>query len=189
MIKNIIINLYKKLKSVASFLLRKIYGMNATEWIIWRRDHMSEKKHFQLITHKGSDVYYEKGFRVFSGHHNIFLGSHISLVDALINAGNVAGKITIEDYVFFGHGICLLARGHDYNFFNEERHRNITEKPIYIKKGAWIGTRAIIMGGVIIGKHSVIAAGSVVTKDVPDYTIVGGNPARIIKQISNNENL
>ncbi|MCK9344976.1 MAG: hypothetical protein M0P64_02530 [Candidatus Pacebacteria bacterium] len=179
----------KQIKSVARFVRGWYYGMDYTEIIIRKRDRISERQHFKMIPHKGSQVYIEKGFRVFSGHHNIYLGSHISLVDTLINAGNNVGKITIDDYVFFGHGVCLLARGHDYNFFNEERHASITEKPIHIKEGAWIGTRAIVLGGVTIGKHSVVAAGSVVTQNVPDYAIVGGNPAKLIKMIPHHENM
>ncbi len=56
--------------------------------------------------------------------------------------------------------------------------------PIYIKKGAWIGTGAIILQGITIGKYSVVAAGAVVTKDVQPYTLVGGVPARKIKDIN-----
>lgn len=56
---------------------------------------------FEKIIHKGSNINYEERFRVFTGHHNIFLGSNIYLVDTLINAGDSIGKVTIEDYVFF----------------------------------------------------------------------------------------
>lgn len=173
----------KKIKSILRVLRGWLYGMDYTQIIIMKRDAMTEKKHFSLITHKGKNVYYEKGFRVFSGHHNIFLGSHISLVDTLINAGNTVGKVTIDDYAFFGHGVSLLARGHDYTVFNEARHATITERPIHIQEGAWIGSKTIILGGVTVGKHSVVAAGSIVKKDVPDYAIVGGNPAEVIKII------
>lgn len=55
--------------------------------------------------------------------------------------------------------------------------------PINIKRGAWIGTGAIILQGVTIGEFSIVAAGAVVTKNVPPYTLVGGVPARIIKEI------
>jgi len=56
--------------------------------------------------------------------------------------------------------------------------------PIHIKKNAWIGANATILPGVTIGKNAVVAAGSVVNKNVPDHTIVGGIPAKIIKNIS-----
>ena len=56
-------------------------------------------------------------------------------------------------------------------------------KAILIKKNAWIGAGAIILHGVTVGENSVVAAGSVVTKDVPDNTVVAGIPAKIIKNI------
>ena len=138
-------------------------------------------KDFELIINKGQDIYFENNFRVFSGHENIYLGSNIYLVDTLINAGDGLGRVTIEDYVFFGHGVKLLARGHDYTLVDEQRQRVITEKPIYIKQGAWVSSGAIVLGGVTIGKNAVVAAGSVVTKNVPPFAIVAGNPARIIR--------
>jgi len=139
---------------------------------------------FQQILHKGTNVKYEKNFTVFSGHKNIFLGKNIHLVDTLINAGDSQGEVIIEDYVFFGHGVKILARGHNYNVFDIQRQKDITEKPIHIKQGAWLSSGVIVLGGTTIGKHAVVAAGSVVVKDVPDYAIVGGNPAKLIKYIN-----
>lgn len=136
---------------------------------------------FEKIIHKGSNINYEERFRVFTGHHNIFLGSNIYLVDTLINAGDSIGKVTIEDYVFFGHGVKILARAHNYKVYNEQRQQDITEKPIHIKKGAWIASGAIILGGVTIGTNAVVGAGSVVTKDIPNNAVVTGNPAKIVK--------
>jgi acetyltransferase-like isoleucine patch superfamily enzyme len=60
----------------------------------------------------------------------------------------------------------------------------VNSKPIEIKEGAWIGFNVIILKGVTIGKGAVVGAGSVVTKDVPDFAVVGGNPAKIIKYTS-----
>ncbi len=159
-------------------LIGKIYWFYRQNILNWR-----EKRQLNKIKNKGINITYDKGFCVFHGHNNIFLGSEINLVNAILNAGVREGKITIENYVFFGHNVQILARGHDYTFFNMERQNHVTEKPIYIKEGAWIASGSIILGGVTIGKNSVIAAGSVVTKDVPDYAIVGGNPAKILKYI------
>ena len=56
-------------------------------------------------------------------------------------------------------------------------------KPVLIKESAWIGAGATILPGVCVGRHAVVGAGSVVTKDVPDYAVAVGNPARVIKML------
>lgn len=91
-------------------------------------------------------------------------------------------KVTIEKDVFSGHDIYLLTGAHDYSYFGEERKIKGIVKPVTIKEGAWLCTRCIITQGVTIGRHSVIGAGAVVTKDVPDYEFWGGVPAKPIKR-------
>jgi len=125
-------------------------------------------------------VLIHKGFSVFHGPQNIIIGNNVCLADSLLNAGYDKGKITIEDNVFFSHRVMILARGHDYRLFNEQRAESITEAPIMIRQGAWIGAGSIVLSGVVIGKNSVIGAGSVVTKDVLENTIVAGVPAKTI---------
>ena len=93
------------------------------------------------------------------------------------------GQVTIGDECFFGHGVMILTGGHDYNKFGIERQNSATSKPVTLGKGVWVGSRAIIMPGVVIGDHAVVGAGSVVTHNVDPYTIVAGNPARPIKAI------
>lgn len=93
------------------------------------------------------------------------------------------GQIIIEKDVFSGHDIMILTGGHDYETFGEERKRRGRPGDIHIKEGAWLASRCIILGGVTIGKHAVIGAGSVVTRDVPDYQLWAGNPAHFIKEI------
>ena len=138
----------------------------------------------EKVTHKGKDIYVEDGFKIFYGHENIFLGNNIFLVDTLINAGDGDASVTIEDNVFFGHGVKVLARGHDYTLFDKERQVSVVQKPIRIEQGAWVSSGSIVLSGVIIGQHAVVGAGSVVTKDVPPYAIVAGNPAKIIKYVN-----
>lgn len=91
------------------------------------------------------------------------------------------GGITIEDNVLIAPKVSLLTEGHPTSI--ENRH-SLIPKPIHLKKNAWIGANATILQGVTIGENAIVAAGSVVSKDVPDNTIVGGIPARIIKTIN-----
>jgi acetyltransferase-like isoleucine patch superfamily enzyme len=90
------------------------------------------------------------------------------------------GGITIEDNVLLAPKVSLLTESHPLN--PKERH-SLIPKPIHIKKNAWIGANATILQGVTIGENAVVAAGSVVSKDVPDNVVVGGIPAKIIKEI------
>lgn len=90
------------------------------------------------------------------------------------------GGITIDDGVLIAPKVSLLSEGHPTS--PDKRH-SLVPKPIHIKKNAWIGANATILQGVTIGENSVVAAGSVVSKDVPDNVVVGGIPAKIIKEI------
>jgi acetyltransferase-like isoleucine patch superfamily enzyme len=90
------------------------------------------------------------------------------------------GGITIEDNVLIAPKVSLLTEGHPTSI--EDRH-SLIPKPIHIKKNAWIGANATILQGVTIGENAVVAAGAVVSKDVPDNSVVGGVPAKFIKNI------
>jgi acetyltransferase-like isoleucine patch superfamily enzyme len=90
------------------------------------------------------------------------------------------GGITIEDNVLIGPKVNLITTNHPIN--PAERRATISN-PIFIKKGVWIGVGVTILPGVTIGENSIVAAGAVVSKDVPDNVIVGGIPAKFIKSI------
>lgn len=143
--------------------------------------------HIELIGSVGTGVHCEEGFCVYNGYKNISIGNNVYLTDVLLNAGDHLGKILIGDNVFFGHHVQVLARGHDYTKFGLERQNTVIEKPVHIKEGVWVGSGAIILPGVTIGKNSIIGAGSIVTKDVKPYTVVAGNPAKLIKRNKHNE--
>ena len=90
------------------------------------------------------------------------------------------GGIILEDNVLIGPKVNLITINHPLE--PSKRHSTIS-KPIVIKENAWIGAGATVMPGVTIGKNSVIAAASVVTKDVPEYVVVAGIPAKVLKSI------
>jgi acetyltransferase-like isoleucine patch superfamily enzyme len=94
--------------------------------------------------------------------------------------------VTIEDDVFIGHGVMFIndkypkATSESGELQTEDDWQVVTTM---VKKGASIGSNATILCGVTIGSGSIVGAGSVVTRDVPDNTVVAGNPARVIRNI------
>jgi len=108
------------------------------------------------------------------------IGKECQLNNAFLDCRD---QITIGDNVFFGHDVMILTSSHDYTKKGHDRMYAIVSKPVVIKDGVWIASRATILSGVTIGENSVIGAGSVVTKDVPANELWAGNPARLIKKI------
>jgi maltose O-acetyltransferase len=94
------------------------------------------------------------------------------------------GAVKIGDNVMMGPDVIIFSRNHVFE--NRMVPMNVqggTEgNPVLIGDDVWIGARAIILPGVHIGKGAIVGAGAVVSKDVPEYAIVAGNPARVIKQ-------
>jgi acetyltransferase-like isoleucine patch superfamily enzyme len=103
---------------------------------------------------------------------NVFVNHGCSFLDL--------GGITIEDDVLIGPQVKLVTENHPVDPANR---KSLDLKSIVIQKNAWIGAGAVILPGVTIGENSIVAAGAVVTQDVPSNTIVGGIPAKHIKQI------
>lgn len=94
----------------------------------------------------------------------------------------VRGSVVIEDNVIFGPNVSIFSENHNFNDLNlPVNEQGVTRKGVKIESGVWIGTRSTVLDGVIVGKNSIIAAGSVVNKDVLPYSIVGGVPAKLIK--------
>jgi len=94
----------------------------------------------------------------------------------------VRGKVIIKNNVIFGPGVYIFSENH--NFDNPDLPvvvQGETRKGVIIEEGVWIGSRATILDGVTVGMNSIIAAGSVVNKDIPPYSIAGGVPVKIIK--------
>ena len=103
---------------------------------------------------------------------NVFINFDCTFLDL--------GGITIEEKVMLAPKVCLLSEGHPISVNDRQK---LTAGKIHIEKNAWIGAQATILQGVTIGENSIVAAGAVVSKDVPDNTMVGGIPARIIRVI------
>jgi len=88
-------------------------------------------------------------------------------------------EIRIGDDVMIGPNVSLMSAGHPVA--PSERRDRVVGKPIVIERNVWIAAGVTIIGGVTVGQNSVVAAGSVVTRDVPPNTLVGGNPAQVIR--------
>lgn len=91
------------------------------------------------------------------------------------------GKVTIGDYVMIGPNVTLCTAGHPLDAETRYTYEEFA-KPIHIADKVWIGANVIVLPGVNIGTGAVVGAGSVVTKDVPEHTVVVGNPARVVKE-------
>ena len=95
----------------------------------------------------------------------------------------VRGKVVIGNDVIFGPNVSIFSETHNFDDPNIPVHlQGETRKGVTIEDGAWIGTRAVILDGITVGRNSIVAAGAVVTKDVPPGAIVGGVPAKVLKQ-------
>ncbi|WP_346860284.1 DapH/DapD/GlmU-related protein [uncultured Draconibacterium sp.] len=103
---------------------------------------------------------------------NVYINHLCSMLDM--------GTITIGDNVLIGPKVNLLSEEHPVN---PADRKALMVRPVVIKNGAWIGAGATILPGVTVGENSIVAAGAVVNKNVPDNTVVGGIPAKIIKHI------
>lgn len=96
----------------------------------------------------------------------------------------VIGPVTIGSHVNIAQGVTVTALNHNFDKPGIRiDQQGITTQPIVIGDDVWIGTRAVILPGVTIGSHCVVAAGAVVTTDVPDGTLVAGIPAKTVRKI------
>ncbi len=109
---------------------------------------------------------------------NIHIGKNV-----FINAGckfQDQGGIYIGDNALIGHNVVLATLNHD---LRPSRRRELIAAPIHIGRDVWVGANATILSGVTVGDGAIIAAGAVVAKDVPANTVVGGIPARVLKNL------
>ncbi len=116
---------------------------------------------------------------------NIKIGSNVVIRPNCVLIASQESVIDIENDVLVGSGVHIYVSNHRFNDVSlpiyDQGHS--PSKAVKIKEGSWIGAGAIILPGVTIGKNSVVGAGSIVTKDVEDFTVVAGNPAKLIKRM------
>ena len=115
----------------------------------------------------------------------VWIGNHSDLG---INC-QVYGEIHVGNHSFMGPDVVIYTVNHRFDRLDVPMMYQGTsqEKPVVIGDDVWIGARVILLPGVHIGSHSVVGAGAVVTKDVPEWAIVGGNPARVLRSRKGSE--
>src|SRR6476469_2620075 len=183
----------KKLKGLVHWMIIPRYQARPREWVKWFVNPFYHKigKNAVIRRRTRMDVLPFNRFELgnfstiedFSTINN-GVGDVIIGNETRIGMGNVIiGPVTIGNSVIFAQNIVMSGLNHSYEDVNIPIDKQkVTTAPIIVEDECWIGANAVITAGVTIGKHSVVAAGAVVTKDIPPFSVAVGNPARVIKQ-------
>ncbi len=183
----------EKLKKLALWMLMPRNQARPRLWVKWfvnplkhkkgrgslvrRRTRMDVMPFNQFVLGKDSTI--EDFATVNNGVGDVIIGerTRIGISNVLI------GPVTIGNDVMFAQNVVLSGLNHGYEDVNlPPSLQKVETKPIVVEDEVWIGANAVVTAGVTIGKHAIVAAGCVVVKDVPPYSIVGGNPGRLLKQ-------
>jgi acetyltransferase-like isoleucine patch superfamily enzyme len=183
----------KRLKKFAHWLLIPPYQAHPRTWVSWFVNPFYHKrgKHSVVRRRTRMDVFPFNRFElgdfstiedfctINNGVGDVIIGS-----DTRIGLGNVIiGPVTVGNSVMFAQNVVLSGLNHSYEDVSLPiSKQKETTAMIIVEDECWVGANAVITAGVTVGKHSVVAAGAVVTKSIPPYSIAVGNPARVIKQ-------
>ncbi|TSA24096.1 MAG: acyltransferase [Bacteroidetes bacterium] len=181
-----------KLKKLASRALMPKNQARPRRWVKWFLN--------PLIHHKGKNSLIRKRTRMDILPYNKFYLGDNSTIEDFTTINNGVGDIYIGDRTRIGLGCTLIGpvkigndirlaqnivmSGLNHNYEDISlpiSDQGVTTAPIVIEDETWLGANCVVLPGVTIGKHCVIAAGSIVTKDVPSYSVAAGNPARVLK--------
>ena len=183
----------KKLKGVVHWMLIPPHQAKPRKWVSWFVNPFYHKKGKHAVIRRSTSMdivpfnKFELGdfstiedfCTINNGVGNVIIGN-----ESRIGMSNVIiGPVVIGNAVIFAQNIVMSGLNHSYEDVTIPiSKQKETTAIIIIEDECWIGANAVITAGVTIGKHSVIAAGSVVTKNIPPYSVAVGNPARVIKQ-------
>jgi acetyltransferase-like isoleucine patch superfamily enzyme len=182
-------------------LIKKIKFWRTTDrigpdipWTHWRLNFKSTMQSLckQKFLHFGDGAELRLGAYVV-GCSKISIGNRVIIRPNCMFFGDtdedIIETIKIEDDVMMGAGVHIYVNNHKFERLDipliEQGYYDV--KPVVLKKGCWLGANTIVLPGVTIGANSVIGAGSVVTKSIPDGVVAAGNPAKIIKYIGKHE--
>ena len=148
----------------------------------------------RLVAQCGKDVYFGRRSNIV-GWNNVYIDDYVS-IGSNCEFLTTRAKIIIKDHVMFGPNVLIVTGNHRIDVIDkymyditDELKRPEDDEDVILKGDNWIGANSIILKGVTIGRGAVVAAGAVVTRDVPDYTIVGGVPAKKINMRFNSSQI
>lgn len=192
---NFLVKIYHRLKDCMTFLYYVFYDTkiqhNGKFKVFPGGGILGQKRKEQIYLDQGVALF---GWLIIEGSGKIYIGKHTNIASRSIIRSR--SSVHIGNYVMISSDV-YIQDNNSHSIYPEERRSDLfaedlsisqkyapASKSIVIGNDVWIGRKAMIMKGVHIGNGSVVAAGSVVSKDVPARTIVAGNPARIVKRIS-----
>ena len=176
------------------------------DWVIMNQVETRPRWFIRLLAplyqHRGKHSVIHRSARMDTPPYRIFSLGDYSVVESFACINNAVGDVTIGDHTRIGlhntiigpveignhvnlaQGITVTALNHNFSGTNKRiDEQGVSTNPVTIEDDVWVGANAVILPGVTIGEHCVIAAGAVVTKDVPPHSLVAGVPAKVIKQI------
>lgn len=129
----------------------------------------------------GQGCVFGSGLRIY-GKPEILLGKNVIVNDGVVLQSCDGASITVGDNVVLSYDCMLLTGGLDWQKTGNSKGH--LAQPVIIEEEAWLGARCIVLPGVTVGRRCVVAAGSVVSKDLPDHSFAAGVPARVLKDLS-----
>jgi acetyltransferase-like isoleucine patch superfamily enzyme len=183
----------KKLKGFVHWLIIPPYQARPRKWVSWFVNPFYHKigKHAVVRRRTRMDVLPFNRFElgnfstiedfctINNGVGDVIIGN-----ETRIGMGNVIiGPVTVGNSVIFAQNIVMSGLNHTYEDVTLPIDKQkVTTAPIVVEDECWIGANVVLTAGVTVGRHSVVAAGAVVTKDIPPFSVAVGNPARVIKK-------
>ena len=134
----------------------------------------------QMFAEVGEGCYVESPFYANMGGHHVHLGRNVYINYCLTLVDDT--HIYVGDYTMIGPNVTIATAGHPIDPTLRQKGLQYN-MPVHIGKNCWLGAGVIVLPGVTIGDNTVIGAGSVVTKDIPDNVVAVGNPCRVLRQV------
>ena len=176
------------------------------DWVIMNQVETRPRWFMRLLAplyqHRGKHSVIHRSARMDTPPYRIFSLGDYSVIESFACINNAVGDVIIGDHTRIGlhntiigpvdignhvnlaQGITVTALNHNFSDTNKRiDEQGVSTNPVTIEDDVWIGANAVILPGVTIGEHCVVAAGAVVTKDVPPHSLVAGVPAKVIKKI------